>query len=101
MEFRIGSFARLENGERCEILSALLPLIILDPATNQERMVLGYEVLLSDGRHFIAEAEGIKHIGRECDRVVSWQSCAWRPIPGLVARLEREAKQNKALGRSL
>lgn len=100
MEFKIGSFAMCVGGERCEILSALLPQVIVDQITHQERMVMGHEVLLSDGRTYIAEPDSLRHIGRECDRVVSWASCMWKPIPGMVARLEREAKQNKALGRS-
>jgi hypothetical protein len=91
MEFRIGSFAQLvNNGERCEIVSALVPLIVWDKALMRERMVMAYQVLLSDGRHDIAEPGSLRRIGRECDRVVPWSACMWKPIPGMVARLERE-----------
>jgi hypothetical protein len=89
MEFKIGHFAMV-NGERCEIVSALVPLIVWDYAQQRERMVMAYQVLMSDGRHDIAEPSGLRHIGRDIDRIVPWSACAWRPIPGMVARLERE-----------
>lgn len=97
MSFKIGHFAVLQNaapyaqyeGQRVEILTDLAPRIVMDE-DGVERMVMGHEILLADGNHLVVMQAALKSIvgARESDKVVSWQSCAWRPIPGMVKRLE-------------
>lgn len=94
-EYKIGHFAVLKNtgdaeyeGQRVEILTSLSPQIIIDRATQRERMVMGYEVLMADGSHMILEATKMADVTREMDRMVRWSDCAWQPKPLLVEMAE-------------
>lgn len=109
MKFKIGHFAVLQNtsvlfqhleGQKVEILSDLTPQIVTDPA-GAERMVSGYEILLADGTHLVAQPDSLAPVigTREMDQIVSWDDCAWRPIPGMVKRLEALSNSVKAARR--
>jgi len=101
MNFKIGSFAVLCNttphneleGQRCEILTELVPQIVTD-STGQERMVMGHEVLLANGEHVIAIEACLQSIVgvRDMDKPARWEDCAWRPNARITAKLSALAK---------
>lgn len=90
MKFKIGHFTVLKNtgdarieGKSVEILTDLSPQIVTG-TNGTERMVMGYEVLFSDGSHMVVEPNSMANVTREMDRMVRWSDCAWQPKPQLV-----------------
>jgi hypothetical protein len=71
------------NGEVATVIGGLKLRSIVDAKTGEKKAErMRFEIELADGRRMASVARHLERksvFTRECDKVISWEQCAWRP----------------------